>query len=91
MNAIKRNEKNNQFYVSSKNSYLKDNNKTARWVGRAKWKPLDTYGFSKRKNVDDVQASLTGTTFEQSASGRKNNPIFYKKLKNKKLKRQILK
>ena len=30
--------------------------------------------FPKEKVVDDIQASSTGTIFEQSASGRKNNP-----------------
>ena len=28
----------------------------------------------KEKIIDDIQASLTGTTFEQLASIRKNNP-----------------
>ena len=45
---------------------MKDNNKTAHWVGHAKLKPLDTDDFSKIKQVvDDVQVSLTITTFEQ--------------------------
>ena len=30
--------------------------------------------FSKKKVVDDLQASSTGTTFEQLDSGRKHNP-----------------
>ena len=30
--------------------------------------------FQRKKVLDDAQASPTGTTFEQSASGRKNNP-----------------
>ena len=29
-----------------------------------------------KKVIDDIQASLTGTTSEQSASGRKNNSDF---------------
>ena len=37
----------NEIFLSSKNSYLKDNNKTAHWVGHAKLKALDTYVFSK--------------------------------------------
>ena len=54
---------------------MKDNNKTAHWFGHAKLKTLDTYEFFKRKTVaDDVQASSTGATFEQSASGIKKNP-----------------
>ena len=32
--------------------------------------------FSKKKVIDDIKASLTGTTSEQSASGRKNNSDF---------------
>ena len=32
--------------------------------------------FQKKKVVDDIEASLTGTKFEQSASGRKKNPDF---------------
>ena len=35
--------------MSSKNFYMKYNNKTAHWLGRAKLKPLDTYDFFKRK------------------------------------------
>ena len=51
---------------------MKDHNKTAHWVGHSKLKPLDTDDFFKRKwFLDDVQASSTGTTFKQSASGRK--------------------
>ena len=54
---------------------MKDNNKTEHWVGQAKSKTLDTDDFFKRKYFfDDVQDSSTGTTFEQSASGRKKNP-----------------
>ena len=30
--------------------------------------------FNKKKIIDDIQDSLTGTTIEQSASGRKRNP-----------------
>ena len=52
---------------------MKDNNKNAHWVGHSKLKPLDKDGF-QNKFIDYIQASLTGTTIEQSASGRKNNP-----------------
>ena len=45
---------------------LKDNNKTAHWVGHSQLKSLDTDDFSKRTPfVDDIQASLTGNTIEQ--------------------------
>ena len=73
--------------MSSKKFYLKDNNKTAHWVGHARLKPLDIYDFSTKKVVDDIQASLTGTTFEQSASGRKWIYMCCKKLRNNNLKR----
>ena len=73
MNPRNRNGQKNPFCVSYKKWYTKDNNKTAYWVGYAKIKSLDTDYFSK-KVVDDVQATSNRSTFEQSASGRKNNP-----------------
>ena len=60
--------------MSSKKIFLKDNNKTAYWVGHVRLKPLDTEVFQKKKVVDDVQASLTGATIEQSVSRRENYP-----------------
>ena len=40
-------------------------------------KSFYTNVFFKRKPVvDDIQASLTGNTIENSASGKKNNPDF---------------
>ena len=62
--------------MSSKNICSKDNNKTAHWVGHLKLKPLDTGDFSKEKVIDEIQDSLTGTTIEQSDSGRENNTDF---------------
>ena len=38
-----------------------------------KLKPLYTDDFFKKKSIDDIQASLSGTTIEQSALGRKKN------------------
>ena len=44
---------------------MKDNNKTAHWVGQAKLKPLYTYDcFKVKQVVDDAQDSSTSTTFE---------------------------
>ena len=37
----------NSFCVSFKKFYLKDNDKTAHWVGHAKLQPLDKDYFSK--------------------------------------------
>ena len=54
---------------------LKDNNKTAHWVDHSKLESLYNEDFFKKTPVvDDIQASLTGNTIEQSASGKKNNP-----------------
>ena len=50
VNPINCNEQKSQFCVSYKESYMKDNNKTAHWVGHAKLKPLDTDDFSKEKS-----------------------------------------
>ena len=58
--------------MSSK-KHLKDNNKTTHWVGYSKLKPLDK-DFFKEKLINDQQDSLTGTTIEQSDSGRKTDP-----------------
>ena len=55
----------NPYCVSSKNFYLKDNNKTAHWVGHAKLKPLQIF-FQRKKIINGSQASLTSTTIEQS-------------------------
>ena len=49
MNPRNSNERVNPYCVSSKNLYLKDNNKTAHWVGQSKLKTLDTDGFSREK------------------------------------------
>ena len=71
--------------------YIKDNNKTAYWVGHAKLKTLDADAFFKRKQVvDDVQAISTSTTFEQLDSGINRIHIYYKKMKNKNMNRQIM-
>ena len=64
----------NPYCVSSKNLYLKDNNKTAHWVGNDKLKPLDKDVSQKKERIDERQSSLTGTTIEKSSSGSKNNP-----------------
>ena len=50
INPRNRNEQKNPFCLSSKKFYMKDNNKTAHWFGHAKFKPLDTDGFSKEKS-----------------------------------------
>ena len=50
--------------MSSRKYYLKDNNKTAHWVGHSKLKSLDTDDFFKRKFIADIHASLTGTKIE---------------------------
>ena len=89
-NPRNRIERENPFFVSSKKICLKDNNKTANWVSNSKLKTLDTEGFQKKKIINYIQASLNGTIIEKSDSGRQNNTDFYKKLKNKKLKRQML-
>ena len=53
---------------------MKNNNKTTQWVGHSKLKPLDTEGFSKEKVINDIQASLTGTTIKQSYEVKIDNP-----------------
>ena len=50
VNPRNHNEQKIPFSVSSKKFYLKDNNKTAHWVGHAKLKPLDIDYFSKEKS-----------------------------------------
>ena len=51
-------EQNNPCCASSKNICLKDNNKTAYWVGHLKLKTLDAEYFFQRKNlINDIQAS----------------------------------
>ena len=42
-------EEKNTFCVSSKTLCLKDNNKTAHWIGHSKLKTLDTEDFFKGK------------------------------------------
>ena len=69
--------------MSNKNFYLKYNNKTAHWFGRAKLKLLDTEDFSKEIFFDDVQDILTGTKFGQSTSGRKKNPYLLQEVEEK--------
>ena len=49
VNPRNRNELKYPYCVSSKEFHLKDNNKTAHWVGHTKLKTLDIDGFSKRK------------------------------------------
>ena len=67
-----------------KNLYLYENNNTAHWVSHSKLKPLDTDDTFKRKNViDGIQASLTGTTIEQSDLGRKINPYLLEEAEEK--------
>ena len=45
INPRSRIEVNNIFCVFYKKLYLKDNNKTAHWIGNSKLKPLDTIDF----------------------------------------------
>ena len=53
---------------------LKDNIKTAHWVGQSQLRLLDTNDFFKRTPVvDEIQYSVNGNAIEKSASG-KNNP-----------------
>ena len=52
-----------RFCVSSKKLCLKDNNKTAHCVSHSRLRSLYTYYFPKENNIDDIQASLTGTKF----------------------------
>ena len=74
MNPRILNERKKSFCVSSYFVCLKDNNKTAHWVGHLQLKSLYTDVFFKRKPVvDDLQDSLTGNTIEQSASGGKES------------------
>ena len=52
--------------VSSKKNRLKDNIKSANWVGHSQLKSLDTYVFFKMTPVvDDIQASVNDNTIEQ--------------------------
>ena len=61
--------------MSSKELCLKDNNKTAHWVGRSKNTiPRYIIYFERRRVIDDIQASLTGTMIKKSSFGRKKNP-----------------
>ena len=54
---------------------LKDNVKTAHWVGRSQLRSLDTYDFLKiTRVVDEKQASVTGNTMKQSVYVEKKNP-----------------
>ena len=49
---------NNLFCVSSKRFNLKDNNKTAHWVGHSKLKTLDLEDLFKRKRkINEIEAS----------------------------------
>ena len=50
VNPRNRYEWKNPHRVYSKKFYLKDNNKTAHWVGHAKLKPPDMDDFSKETN-----------------------------------------
>ena len=51
---------------------FKDKVKTGHWVGQSQLISLDTYDLFKRTQVvDDIQSSVTGSTIQQSASGKK--------------------
>ena len=54
---------------------MKDNNKTSHWFSHSKLKSLDLEEVSKRRRIiNELEDSLSGTTIEQSDSGMKNNP-----------------
>ena len=70
---------------------FKDNVKSAHWVGLLYLISLDTDDFFKRTPVFDyIQAIVTSNTIKQSDSGKKRIQIYYKKNKNKKLKRLMM-
>ena len=78
-------------FVCLLNKCFIDNVKTAHWVGHSQLKSLDTdYFFKTTPVVDDIQASVTGNTMKQSASEKRGIQIYYKKKKNKKLKRLMM-
>ena len=79
VNPRSRIEGKNPFCVLSKKLCLKDNNKTAHRVGPLKLKPLYIYIFLRKLIINELEASLTGTTIEQSDYGMKNNPDLLQK------------
>ena len=67
------NPRSRPFFVSSKENDFKDNVKNTNWVGHSQLISLDIYNFFERKPVvDDIQASVTGNTMNQS--DYENNP-----------------
>ena len=63
--------------MSSKQFCLKYNIKTEHWVGYLQLRSRDTNAFFKMTPVvDDIQASVTVNTIEQSDSEGGKNPIF---------------
>ena len=54
MNTRNPNEQKKSFCGSSKEFYLKDNNKNAHWVGHAKLKPLDADDCFRIKKIADA-------------------------------------
>ena len=54
---------------------MKDDNRTSHWFSNSKLKLLDIEVFYIGKIIiNKLEAHLTGTTFEESDSGMKNNP-----------------
>ena len=51
VNPISLIERNTNFCVSTKNFYLKDNDKTSHWVGHSRLKPLDLEDFYNSKRI----------------------------------------
>ena len=51
VNPRSRDERKNQLCVSSKNVYIKDNDKPVHWVGNSKSVFLDIDSFFKRKKL----------------------------------------
>ena len=67
------NPRSRPFFVSSKENYFKDNVKNTNWVGHSQLISLDIDDLFERKPVvDDIQASVTGNTMNQS--DYENNP-----------------
>ena len=70
---------------------LKDNNKTAHWVGHSQLKFLDTDDFSRvTPVVDDIQDIITDNKIDLSTSVRKNNPYLSLKTNKNKLNRLMI-
>ena len=75
MNPRIRDERKILFGLSSKTNVLKNNVKTAHWVGHSQLRFLDIDGLFKIEPVvDEIRASVTGNTMKQSVSGEEKNP-----------------